>query len=78
MVAAASELEDEPEPELRARLADRLLRFSLFQPGVDRLAVVMRKVERVHRNVDSVERGPLSEKERTWLLSVKGRAETEG
>lgn len=75
MVAAAGELSDDPEPDLRSRLADHMLRYSLFQPDVDRLVVGMRKVEWVGRNVESVERGPLSDEEEEWLFSVADRVD---
>lgn len=70
MVATASERSDDPEPELRSRLADHMLRYSLFQPNVDRLVVGMRKVEWIHRNVESGEQGPLSDDEKDWLFSI--------
>ena len=52
---------------LRAKLADHMLRYSLFQPNVDRLIVSMRKAEWVQANVASWLSGPLSGKERAWL-----------
>lgn len=55
------------EADIRARLADHLLRYALFQPNVDRLIVAIRKVEWVARNVDSVRRGKLSPDELDWL-----------
>jgi aryl-alcohol dehydrogenase-like predicted oxidoreductase len=56
--------------DLRAKLADHMLRYSLFAPHVDRLIVSMRKVEWVHANVASWRRGPLSSDERAWLESL--------
>jgi aryl-alcohol dehydrogenase-like predicted oxidoreductase len=56
--------------DLRARLADHILRHSLFQPHVDRLIVSMRRAEWVHANVASWRRGPLSDSERTWLEAL--------
>ena len=56
---------------LRPRLADLMLRFSLFQGDVDRVIVAMRKVEWVSRNVASVSRGPLTAGERRWLESSR-------
>lgn len=73
MVAAAGEMGEEPEPELRSRLSDHMLRYSLFQPNVDRLVVGMRKVEWINQNVQSVKRGPLSDDEEKWLFSVTDR-----
>ena len=52
----------------RAHVADRMLRYALFSPEVDRLIVAMRKPEWVAPNAASVRRGPLSEEERAWLL----------
>jgi aryl-alcohol dehydrogenase-like predicted oxidoreductase len=56
---------------LRPVLADVLLRFSLFQPGVDRVIIAMRKAEWVMRNLDSVAKGPLTEEERRWLRRLR-------
>jgi len=52
---------------LRARLADQMLRFALFQDDVDRVIVAMRKVEWVSKNVASVARGPLTAEEQRSL-----------
>lgn len=78
MVAAASEMSDDPEPELRSRLSDHMLRYSLFQPNVDQLVIGMRKAEWLDQNVQSVERGPLSDDEEKWLFSVADRVRNEG
>jgi aryl-alcohol dehydrogenase-like predicted oxidoreductase len=56
---------------LRPKLADLMLRFSLFQPGVDRVIVAMRKAEWVRRNLESVSKGPLTVKERRLLLGLR-------
>ena len=55
---------------LSSALADLMLRFSLFQPDVDRVIVGMRKVEWVLRNVESVARGPLTAEEAAWLRKL--------
>jgi aryl-alcohol dehydrogenase-like predicted oxidoreductase len=55
----------------RARIADHLLRYSLFESKADRLIVSMRSVEWVRKNVDSVRRGPLSDVELAWLRSFR-------
>jgi len=55
---------------LSSALADLMLRFSLFQPDVDRVIVGMRKVEWVLRNVESVARGPLTAEETIWLRKL--------
>lgn len=62
---------DLPITELRARLADHMLRFSLFGQNVDRLVVAMRRPGWVHANLASVERGPLREEELAWLQSLR-------
>jgi aryl-alcohol dehydrogenase-like predicted oxidoreductase len=67
--AAARELGD--ATTLRPRLADALLRYSLFETDVDRVIVAMRKVEWVKSNLESVLRGPLTKRERDWLESLK-------
>ena len=67
MVAAGGE---------RAVLADAMLRYALFQEGVDRVIVAMRKVEWIGRNLASVARGPLTTDERRRLLALRRRAVT--
>ena len=54
----------------RSRIADAMLRFSLFAENVDRLIVAIRKVEWVAANIESVRRGPLTADEREWLMSL--------
>jgi aryl-alcohol dehydrogenase-like predicted oxidoreductase len=76
MVEAAEPLEDE-DASIRGRLADHMLRYSLFQPDVDRLVVGMRRVEWVHNNVDSVKKGPISPEEQSWLTAIAERAREE-
>lgn len=61
---------------LRAVVADLMLRFSLFQPDVDRIIVAMRKAEWVARNADSASRGPLTAGERRFLLGLCGEPST--
>jgi aryl-alcohol dehydrogenase-like predicted oxidoreductase len=56
---------------LRSRLADLMLRFSLFQSNVDRVIVAMRKVEWITRNLESVSRGPLTAEELRWLQHLQ-------
>jgi aryl-alcohol dehydrogenase-like predicted oxidoreductase len=67
MVATASAHRYGAAEALRPVLADAMLRFSVFQPGVDRVIVAMRRVEWVARNLESVARGPLTARERRWL-----------
>jgi len=59
---------------LRPMLADLMLRFSLFQPAVDRLIVAMRKEEWVVRNLESVSKGPLTSKELALLKRLRNPA----
>lgn len=70
MVEKALKLESGREPETRARLADLMLRFSLFEPSVDKLITAIRRVEWVERNVASAARGPLTPDEHSWLDRV--------
>jgi len=58
-------------PKHAARVADHMLRYSLYAPDVDRLIVQMRRVEWVEANAQSVARGPLAADERRWLLGLK-------
>ena len=56
---------------LRPLLADLMLRFSLFQQGVDRVIVAMRKAEWISRNLESVSRGPLTGEEHLLLQRLR-------
>ena len=56
---------------LRPRLADLMLRFSLFQSNVDRVIVAMRKLEWVSSNAASVSRGALTGDELLWLERLR-------
>ncbi len=60
---------------LLRRIADLMLRFSLFHPGVDRVIVAMRKVEWIGRNVESVAKGPLTAEESRWLRRLCAQRE---
>ena len=70
IIGAASDRGYGDKEALRPLVADLMLRFSLFQPDVDRVIVAMRKSEWVARNVESASRGPLSAEERRFLLDV--------
>jgi aryl-alcohol dehydrogenase-like predicted oxidoreductase len=59
---------------LRPRLADLMLRFSLFQDNVDRVVVAMRKLEWVSSNVASASRGALTDQELRWLKRLSARS----
>lgn len=71
MTAAASARGDGDAETLRPVLADLMLRFSLFQPDVDRVVVAMRRVEWVDRNVESAARGPLTAEEHDRLRRLR-------
>ena len=53
--------------EARQRTADILLRYSLYQPNVDRLIVAIRKLEWIEENITSLKKGPLRSGELEWL-----------
>lgn len=55
----------------RAKVADHLLRYSLFSPHVSRLIVAMRRETWVTKNLESAARGPLDEAEIDWLKALK-------
>lgn len=70
MVAKAMKLEGGDEQKIRSALADLMLRFSLYHPNVDRVVTAMRQVRWVKQNTASVNRGPITARERAWLASV--------
>ena len=72
LIAAASAQGHGEAESLRPRLADLMLRFSLFQRDVSRVIVAMRRIEWVVRNRDSVAKGPLTAVERRWLMRLHG------
>ena len=61
--------------ELFQRIADLLLRFSLFHPDVDLVIVGIRKVAWIMRNVESVSRGALTVDEERWLRRLYAQAQ---
>jgi aryl-alcohol dehydrogenase-like predicted oxidoreductase len=71
MVERAQSLESDGESDLRSKLADRMLRYSLFYPHVDRVVVAMRRPDWVQRNIQSVQRGPLTSEELVWLERLR-------
>ena len=71
IVAAASARGHGDPDALRPTVADLMLRFSLFQPGVERVIVGIRKVAWIQQNADSVRRGPLSDAERRHLRELR-------
>jgi len=71
MTSAAAAGRDEAPEALLPRLADLMLRFSLFQGHVDRVIVGMRRLEWIPHNLASVARGPLTDEEQRWLLRMR-------
>jgi len=70
LVLRATELHGGDETDHRHKLADLMLRYSLFAADVDRLIVAIRRVEWVSADVASASRGPLDDKEVTFLESL--------
>lgn len=66
------------EAGAREKLADLLLRFSLFQPNVDRLIVSIRKTAWIAKNAASVQRGPLHADELSWLAKIGASLKVDG
>ena len=54
----------------RSRVAEAMLRYSAFAPGVDRLIVAMRRVEWVEANLEYLRKGPLSLEQIAWLRTL--------
>ncbi len=71
LVEKAMRLENGEAEALRARLADALLRHSLFHPHVDMVITAIRRMDWIRPNVESAQRGPLSQLERDWLEQVE-------
>lgn len=57
---------------VRAELADKLLRYALYAPGVDRLITAIRRPEWVRANLESVQQGPLNADEIAGLEALRG------
>ena len=70
MVVAAAGRVAGDGAEVRARLADLMLRHSLFAPDVDRLIVAIRDPRWVAANAESCRRGPLNQAEQSLLASI--------
>jgi len=58
-------------PEARVALADLLLRFSMFSPGVDQVVISMRKSVYVDQAVASLARGPLTDADIRFLKQLR-------
>jgi aryl-alcohol dehydrogenase-like predicted oxidoreductase len=71
LIAAASARGYGNDEVLRPMVADLMLRYSLFEPSVDRVIVAMRKTDWVTRNVESASRGPLSAEECRFLQHLR-------
>jgi len=76
LVSIDTEQDSEKREDLRERIADGLLRFSIHDPHVNHLVVGIRKKEWISRNLESIRKGPLSEEEQRWLSGLLERAET--
>lgn len=59
------------ELEVRAKLANLMLRYALYLPNVDRLIVAMRKAEWVDKNVAAALQGALTPAEQQWLMGLQ-------
>ena len=62
----------ESEQELRARLADYLIRYSFSLPCVDQVIIGMRKAAHVQANIQSWRKGPLTTAELKVLSTIRG------
>jgi aryl-alcohol dehydrogenase-like predicted oxidoreductase len=71
IVTAAAARSYGDEATLRSLLADLMLRYSLFQDGVDRVIIAMRKVEWIRHNLESVARGALTPSEHRRLRRLR-------
>ena len=54
----------------RSRVAEAMLRYSAFAPGVDRLIVAMRRAEWVEADLGYLRKGPLPAEQTAWLKSL--------
>ncbi|MEZ5276651.1 MAG: hypothetical protein R3F07_09745 [Opitutaceae bacterium] len=53
-----------------AQVADHMLRFSAFSPGVDHVVNAIRARRHVRPNLESIRQGPLAPNEREWILGL--------
>jgi aryl-alcohol dehydrogenase-like predicted oxidoreductase len=60
LVLRATGLKGWTAETVRGTVADLMLRFSVFQPFIDRLIVAIRRREWVGKNIESLARGPLT------------------
>lgn len=58
---------NEDQVSLKAKLADLMLRYSMFEQQVDRVIVGMRKKDWILKNIESFSRGPLTYEEKQLL-----------
>ncbi len=58
------------ESSTRSRIADLMLRFSLYQDSVDRLIVSMRRPAWGRKNIDSFRKGELTQDESRYLKDL--------
>ena len=74
LVAAWTRIGGPAASEARTTLADLLLRFSVFSPGIDQVIVSMRKPAYVDQAVASMARGPMSKDETRLLEQLRAEA----
>ena len=53
-----------------AQVADHMLRFAAFSPGVDHVVNAIRARRHVRPNLESILQGPLAPNEREWILGL--------
>ncbi len=73
LVKRAMKKDKAGEKEIRQKIADHMLRYSLFQPYVDKLIVAMRKKQWIKKNIQSYWKGKLASPENRWLMGLVGR-----
>lgn len=75
IVTAASVRGGYEAASLRTQAADLMLRYALFEGNADRIVVAMRKAEWIRHNLESIARGPLTEREHRLLQKLRRLAE---
>ncbi len=70
LIEKAAAIESLTPEQLRPKLADHMLRYSVFGDNVDWLIVAMRKPQYVAANIESYHRGPLTDDEHNWLMNL--------
>jgi aryl-alcohol dehydrogenase-like predicted oxidoreductase len=70
LVEAEATRNGDPKGDVRARIADALLRYSFMDPNVDHLMVGIRKKAWIGQNLESLDKGPLAEEEHRWICEL--------